>query len=134
MTQEIMNLFAVPVIKYGIGRNFTEAELKSFAEEMKDAVPALSNHASRNKNVLASEAMSGIRSIIQDSLDNYFRTVFNTANDVQLKITQSWKMGHLILPIIPWRLRKSSTRPGEPMLALRSPEPHGPGVIQITTT
>ncbi|MBT8147277.1 MAG: 2OG-Fe(II) oxygenase family protein [Gammaproteobacteria bacterium] len=90
MAQEMMNLFAIPVFKSSIGREFNEAELQFFRDELKDAVPALNNYSSRNKNVLASEAMMHIKSIIQDNLDHYFKSVYNTSNKVQLKITQSW--------------------------------------------
>ena len=90
MTQEIMNLFAVPVYKTSIGRGFNEAELQCIRDELKGAVPALNNYSSENKNVLASEALLPIRTMIQENLDNYFKTVYNTANKVQLKITQSW--------------------------------------------
>jgi len=90
MAKEMMNLFAVPVSKSSIERDFTEAESQFFENELKDAVPALNNYSSKNKNVLASEAMAGIRSILQENLDSYFKSVFNTSNNVQLKITQSW--------------------------------------------
>ena len=90
MANEMMNLFAVPVFKSSIERGYTESEMQFFNDQLKDAIPALNNHASRNKQVLESAAMADIKSIIQFSLDNYFRTVFNTANNVRLKITQSW--------------------------------------------
>jgi len=90
MTGEMMNLFAVPVYKCGIGRDFTEAEIQFFREELHDAVTTLGNSASRNKNVLAADAMSAIRAALEENLSNYFKIVYNTANNVQLKITQSW--------------------------------------------
>ena len=34
--------------------------------------------------------MQKIRAVLQENLDNFFRIVFKTSNDVQLKITQSW--------------------------------------------
>lgn len=34
--------------------------------------------------------MQAIRTILQANLDNYFRIVFDTANNATLKITQSW--------------------------------------------
>ena len=90
MEHQMMNLFAVPVYKASLGRGFTAAEQACFQEQMRDPALAISNHSSRNKNVLASQAMLPLRALIQEHLDSYFKLVYSTANEVSLAITQSW--------------------------------------------
>lgn len=90
MPKEMLNLFAVPVAKSSIDRNFTESEIQCFGNELKNAVPAISNLASRNKRVLDSPPLSDLKTTVQEHLDDYFNSVHNTLNQVSLKITQSW--------------------------------------------
>lgn len=90
MSHELMNLFAVPVYKAPLGRAFSETEQQYFRNELRDATPAVANFSSRNKAVLNAPAMQGIRTFIQEHLDRYFRTVYDTANNVELRVTQSW--------------------------------------------
>ncbi|MEX2131041.1 MAG: putative 2OG-Fe(II) oxygenase [Pseudohongiellaceae bacterium] len=85
-----MNLFAVPIYKAPMGRQYTVEENNFFRAEMSEPVFAISNYASRNKNVLGSPVLQNLRSEIQTHLNNYFQLVYNTANEVNLAITQSW--------------------------------------------
>lgn len=90
MKSEMMNLFATPLYRGALERPFTEAELQFFKQELGEPMLAISNHSSRNKLVLDAAPMQDLRASLQDHLDNYFKTVFDTSNDVRLKITQSW--------------------------------------------
>jgi len=90
MDHEMMNLFAVPVYKCSMNREYTSKETEYFRSELLEPVKAISNYSSPNKNVLAAEAMSEIRSLIQENLDTYLATVYNSSNEVSLEITQSW--------------------------------------------
>lgn len=90
MDHELMNLFAVPVYKSSLGREYTQAELAFFKNELSDPVRAISNFASKNKNVLDADVMRDIRLIIQKNLNEYFSKIYNTSNKVVLEITQSW--------------------------------------------
>ena len=85
-----MNLFAVPVVRSAINRSFTSDEMSFFQEELRDPINAISNFSSRNKNVLNAPEMASLRAFIQSCLDNYLTTVFSPANNVKLKVTQSW--------------------------------------------
>lgn len=87
---QMMNMFAVPLYRASLQRGFTEEEIRFIQSQLRDPVLAISNHSSKNKNVLGAEQMRDIRKVLQDNLDNFFRIVFNTSNNVQLKITQSW--------------------------------------------
>ena len=90
MKPEMINLFAVPVAKSPIGRNYTDSELKYIESQLKRPSKAIDNYASPNKNVLAHDELKDLQTIIQQHLDNYFKAVYNTSNNVALQITQSW--------------------------------------------
>ena len=89
MTQQIINLFAAPIYKSTIGRNFTDQELEFFRKELQEPVQAISNFSSQNKNILDAKEMKGLRTTIEASINDYFEKVFNTSNKVSLEITQS---------------------------------------------
>tara|TARA_B110000014_G_scaffold263004_1_gene258449 strand:+ start:1266 stop:1889 length:624 start_codon:yes stop_codon:yes gene_type:complete len=90
MKPEMINLFAVPVAKSPIGRNYTDSELKYIESQLERPSKAIDNHASPNKNVLAHDELKDLQTTIQQHLDNYFKAVYNTSNNVALQITQSW--------------------------------------------
>ncbi len=90
MQSEMMNLFAVPVVRSAINRSFTSDEMSFFQEELRDPINAITNFSSRNKNVLNAPEMASLRAFIHSCLDNYLATVFSPANNVKLKVTQSW--------------------------------------------
>ena len=90
MDHQMMNMFAVPLYRSSLKRAFTAEEVRFFQNELRDPVLSISNSSSKNKNVLGAAEMQKIRAVLQENLDNFFRIVFNTSNDVQLKITQSW--------------------------------------------
>lgn len=87
---EMLNLFATPLYRDSLGRAFSDAELQCFRNQLQQAHTAIANQASSNKRVLELPALQGLRNELQQHLSNYFQQVFNTSNDVQLKITQSW--------------------------------------------
>ncbi len=90
MKPEMMNLFAIPVAKSSIARNYTETELGFVKTQLHDPAKAIANFSSQNKKVLDAPEMKDIRSFIQTQLNAYFETVYNSSNDVTLQITQSW--------------------------------------------
>lgn len=90
MKSEMMNLFAMPLYRSKLERQFSDAESAFFKQTLADPVNAIGNFSSRSKNVLDAAPMQAIRDILQANLDNYFRIVFDTANDATLKINQSW--------------------------------------------
>jgi len=90
MQHEMMNMFAVPLYRTTLGRAFSQAEMQFFHETLRGAVSAIANQSSVSKKVLTSPQMKDIRSVIEEHLAQYIRTVFNTSSQVQLQITQSW--------------------------------------------
>ncbi|MDP1756840.1 MAG: TIGR02466 family protein [Pseudohongiella sp.] len=90
MQHEMMNMFAVPLYRASLGRTFSKTEMQFFHDSLHGAVPAISNQSSVNKRVLSSPLMKDIRHVIEGHLAQYLQTVFNTSNQVQLQITQSW--------------------------------------------
>lgn len=90
MDHQMMNMFAVPLYKARLGRQFTADEMQFFQAQLKSPVQAISNFASQNKKILDEPAMHDIRAVLQSHLDQFFRITFNSSNKVALQITQSW--------------------------------------------
>jgi len=90
MEHQLANMFAVPVYRSSLGRDFSAAEIKFFQQELRDPVIAISNYSSKNKKILTAPQMKSIKAVLQEHLSNYFKIVFNTSNKVELRITQSW--------------------------------------------
>lgn len=90
MQHEMMNMFAVPLYRAQLGRAYTADEQAFFRQALAGAVPAISNYSSPDKSVLNAPVLASLRAFAQSHLDQYLKTVFNTSNQVQLKITQSW--------------------------------------------
>lgn len=90
MQHDLMNMFATPLYRATLGRGFTQAELDYFRVALSDCVESISNASTRDKSVLNNPALSDLRDTLQQHLDEYFKTIYNTSNRVSLKITQSW--------------------------------------------
>ena len=71
MQTEMMNLFAVPVVRSSIARGFTVDEMSYFQAQLHNPVNAISNLSSRNKNVLEAPIMASLNAVIQQSLSHY---------------------------------------------------------------
>lgn len=90
MQHEMMNMFAVPLYRAQLGRNFTAEEQAFFQQALSGAVRAISNYSSPDKAVLKAPELAELRQFVEMHLASFMRTVFNTTNQVELKITQSW--------------------------------------------
>lgn len=90
MQHDLMNMFATPLYRANLGRSFTEGELNFFRLALGDCVESISNFSTRDKNVLNNPALKELHNTLQQHLNEYFKTIYNTSNNVSLKITQSW--------------------------------------------
>ncbi len=90
MQHDLMNLFAVPVYRASLGREYSAEEQNYFREQLQKPVQAISNYSSENKYVLNAPELSDLRKLAEAHVQQYFNTVFDTENDVRLVITQSW--------------------------------------------
>lgn len=84
----MLSLFPTPVGRFALGREFSEAELDfMLSRPMRKSA---GNHTSIDSDVLSNPEVAGIREFIQASVDRYFEDVYAPAEEVSLKITQSW--------------------------------------------
>jgi len=90
MQHNVMNMFATPLYRSNLGRPFTPEELDYFRLALSDCVESISNLSTREKQVLNNPALANLRATLQQHLNEYFKTIYNTSNNVSLKITQSW--------------------------------------------
>jgi uncharacterized protein (TIGR02466 family) len=84
----IHNLFPIPIGRYELDRKITSKEL-SFVKKQKKR-PNMGNKTSEDNKILENKELFDIKSFIIKSVDEYFKTVYDPKNDVDLRITQSW--------------------------------------------
>ena len=65
MQQQLKKILGAIIYKPAMGRQLTNAELKLLREELRDPVQALLNSSFRNKNIIDSDGMKGVRAVIQ---------------------------------------------------------------------
>jgi len=87
-SKTIHNLFPKPVAQYELNRNLTEKEILFVNNQ--ETISNLGNSISKDKLVLESKELIEIKKFIEESVDDYFKTVYNPKHNVKLKITQSW--------------------------------------------
>jgi uncharacterized protein (TIGR02466 family) len=88
VTQNIMDLFPVPVSFSHLGRELTDAELAFILS--RDKRPNIGNTTSTDRDILANEELTDVRLFIESALAGYFKAVQNPKDAVTLYITQSW--------------------------------------------
>jgi len=84
----IHDLFPQPVGVYKLNRSFTDDEL-SFIKNQ-ETRNNVNNLISLNTKILNSERLDSLKEFSKNCLSDYFNTVYNPLNEVNLKITQSW--------------------------------------------
>lgn len=85
---EIQTLFGTPVIKFKLGREFTEAEIEHLMGL--ETIKNIGNIVSKDAYVLRHEKLAGIRKFLQDSTEKYFSEIYAPGSSVGIRITQSW--------------------------------------------
>lgn len=86
----IYNIFPTPICNFNIERNIKTSELNYILSLNKRK--NLGNFTSIDTYILENENLKDIKKFIQNSLDEYFSTIFNPAKSqsAKLYITQSW--------------------------------------------
>lgn len=86
--ETIFNLFPVPLGTYELERPFTKKELKFF--NSLEMGPNQGNLTSVKRNLLDDPQLENLSSWVKKIVKDYFNSVYEPINDVNLKITQSW--------------------------------------------
>lgn len=87
----MMNLhgiFPTPIGFFNMDRSLTESELEILSNQPQR--PNMGNTSSDNRHVLAQPGLESFREFIENSADEFFRTIHSPKTDVRLRITQSW--------------------------------------------
>ena len=84
----IQNLFPTPIGIYEINRPLTDEELVFLKNQ--DVRPNMGNVHSVNNTILKAIELEQISKFIEESVADYFKTVYSPKYDIHLKITQSW--------------------------------------------
>jgi len=90
MEATIYNPFATPIYKSSIGRDFTQEELQFLFDQAHGADRFDGVWVTNDREILENEILSDIKYRIQVNLDNYFKNVYDTSDDVGLALTSSW--------------------------------------------
>ena len=85
---QLHNLFPIPVGFAELGRPLSDEEL-FFIRELQTR-PNMGNTTSTDNFVLRNPAMTSLRSFIEDSVSDYFKSTVNPKHNVSLRVTQSW--------------------------------------------
>ena len=89
--QEVQALFATPIYFSQLERNFSNEELQFIENSKKDCVVNINkNKTSSNQYVLEEKEMMNLKQELMLRLDQYFKLVEESEDDVKLYITQSW--------------------------------------------
>lgn len=84
----LLSLFPTPVGLFNLDREFTKQEL-AFVKSLQTR-PNMGNITSVENYVLQNKQLKNIKKFIDDSLEQYFQSVFQPQETVKLCITQSW--------------------------------------------
>lgn len=84
----IHNLFPTAVGHYELNRDFTKAELDFFLNQK--TRPNMGNTTSIDNYICRSSKLKKLTQFFNDSLNDYFTTVYRPKYEVVPKITQSW--------------------------------------------
>ena len=84
----ISGLFPIPVAKFTLGREFTQAEANFITAQ--STHKNMGNTTSNDRYVLQQEALKDLAAFSQASIDQYLKEIIAPNKDVKLRITQSW--------------------------------------------
>lgn len=85
---KIMNIFPTTVGAFELGREFNQQELEFLLSQPRSK--NLGNERSVNSYLLNDPVLADLRSFVDRSVGEYFKTICAPKYDVQLKVTQSW--------------------------------------------
>lgn len=84
----IHNLFPTPVGFFELDREFTKTELDFLINQ--ETRPNMGNTTSIDNYVCRNTKLKKLKKFFDDSLDEYFKTVYRPKHKVAPKMTQSW--------------------------------------------
>lgn len=90
MEATIYNPFATPIYKSSIGRDFTQEEMDFLLEQAHNADKFDVHYVTKDRAILDNEILSDIKHRAQVNLNNYFKNIYDTSDDVSLELTSSW--------------------------------------------
>lgn len=84
----IISLFPTAVGKFSFGRNITAEEMAFF--NWQETYQNSGNTTSTNRYILKNDLMLSLNEFMENSVNEYLKTIYAPKNEVKLKITQSW--------------------------------------------
>ena len=85
---QLHSLFPTPVAIFDIGRTLDKTELDFFYNQ--EVRRSMWNTTSVDSNVLNNSCIYNIKTFIEDSINNFFNSIYSPSTVCSLRITQSW--------------------------------------------
>lgn len=85
---QLHSLFPTAVAVFDIGRPLNKTELDFFYNQK--VRRSMWNTTSVDSEVLKNDSMLNIKTFIQESIDNFFNSIYSPSTFCRLRITQSW--------------------------------------------
>lgn len=85
---QINSIFPTAVAKFNLGRDFTAEELAFI--NWQPTYKNLGNTTSNDRYILNHATAIKIREFVESCVDQYLKSIYAPANEVSLRITQSW--------------------------------------------
>jgi uncharacterized protein (TIGR02466 family) len=82
------HLFPTPVSFFNLGRDLTDEESEFLLNQ--EEKPNVGNTTSKERKLLESDKLAGLRGFVESSLDKYLKEILSPKQNVGLRITQSW--------------------------------------------
>ena len=82
------HLFPMPVSFFNLGRDLTDEESEFLLNQ--EEKPNVGNTTSKERKLLESDKLAGLRKFVESSLDKYLKEILSPKQNVGLRITQSW--------------------------------------------
>lgn len=86
----VSGLFPIPVYKRNIGRALNDGEVKASKIESWPTRPGSENLRANTTSVLNTPALFGVKTFIQNCVNDYLKEIISPTTNMNLYITQSW--------------------------------------------
>jgi len=90
MEHKLYPIFPISVMKFKLNRILNKVENSFINGHESKSKKNLGNHHSLNTFILEEKEMIDIKEFCVKGLEEYFKTVYEPTDNVQIKITQSW--------------------------------------------
>jgi len=90
MEHKIYDIFPTPIMKFNIGRNFSDEELNFVNKCENNCNKNFGNKSTDDSYILKNAELIDINIFCINALNTFFNKIYNPISDIEIYITQSW--------------------------------------------